>query len=89
MFAFDSSVSQCIILLKIQPTALQNNFFRSYYIQSVIWGLADKLKLIKLPQQFIKGTLDETDWSRAWDLGEGQEIKNRKGVEETNMDREY
>lgn len=55
----------------------------------MIWGLADKLKLIKLPQQVIKGTLDETDRLKAWDLGEGQEIKNRIGVEETNMDREY
>ena len=35
--------------------------------------------------QFIKGALEET----AWDLGEGQEIKNRKGAGEIDMDRKY
>ena len=35
--------------------------------------------------QFIKGALEET----AWDLGEGQEIKNQKGAGEIDMDRKY
>lgn len=54
----------------------------------MIWGLADRPKH-NIALQFIKGALDETDGLRAWDLGEGQEIKNQKGVREIDMDIKY
>lgn len=50
MFAFDSSIPQCVILLKIQPTALPN----VVHLVSDL-GLADILTLKHCPGSLSKG----------------------------------
>ena len=52
-------------------------------------GASRQTKTYNTALSFIKEALVETDWLRAWDLREGQEIKNRKGIGEIDMGRKY